>query len=474
MLVWSVIVAGAFAVGVALRVWVLASPLGALESDEAIVGLMAIEALHGDVSVFYWGALYGGSQEALLTAAVFWVTGSSVLVLKLVSLAIYGIAALLVWLVGRRTVGEPSARIGAALFWVWPPFFVWWSTKSRAYFGSGLVIGLAALLLALRLSERDSKRDAALLGFVLGVGVWATLQSMLLAIPALAWLAFRRPRAYRLVPLALPGAVLGASPWLFWNVTHGWNAVLPSSVAGAESTYVERFADLFAIVLPTWLGLRAPYSHDWLLGPVVGIALTAGLLVAFVVLALRRPRRLEPLIAVALAFPFLYSATSFAFFVGEPRYLVFLAPIPALLLGRALVRGGTTATVAGLSVAAALSVAGLVTIERQGLFAPTASDRRVPADLGPALDVLERAGERRVLADYWIAYRITFESGEQIIATSTGHWRYAPHHRLVHAARRPAWVFVTGSRAELQARGRLLSKGYRREAAGGFAVYTSR
>ena len=59
----------------------------------------------------------------------------------------FGLAAVLVWRVGRRTVGEPAARIGAALFWIWPPFLVWWSTKARGFYGSGLVLGLAALLL---------------------------------------------------------------------------------------------------------------------------------------------------------------------------------------------------------------------------------------------------------------------------------------------------------------------------------------
>src|ERR671924_40529 len=90
------------------------------------------------------------------------------------------------------------------------------STRARAYFASGLVLGLLALLLALRLRERESKRDAALLGLVLGLGVWATLQSMLLALPALAWLVWRRPRVYRLVPHAVPTALAGAAPWLAW------------------------------------------------------------------------------------------------------------------------------------------------------------------------------------------------------------------------------------------------------------------
>jgi Dolichyl-phosphate-mannose-protein mannosyltransferase len=463
------LVAAAVLAGIALRGWVLGSPLGTLDADEAIVGLMARHVIEGEFSVFYWGALYGGSQDALLTAAVFAVVGSSVLALKLVSVAIFAVAAVLVWRVGRRTVGEPAARIGAALFWLWPPFLVWWSTKERGYFGTGLVIGLAALLLALRLRERDSRVDAAALGFAVGLGLWVTVQSWLLAVPAILWLVWRRPGVLRLAWLAVPAALLGAAPWWAWNLRHGWNAVVPESVAGAESTYLGRFWDLFAVVLPTWLGLRLPYSLDWVFGPVVGVALLVLGLGGFAYLLARHPRELEPLHAVAVAFPFLYAASSFTFLTTEPRYLVFLAPIPALLLGRALTRPGLAA--AGLAIALAVSVVGLRALERQDLFTPEVHEGGVTTDIGPLVDRLESEGVGRVLANYWLAYRISFESDERVIATSTGHVRYEPHDRLVRRDARAAYVFFRGAPDERRLSPELRDRGYRPAAEGPFAIY---
>jgi len=465
--VWSIVAAGAVATGVGLRVWVFASPLSSLESDEAVVGLMAMRALDGDVPVFYWGGLYGGSQEALVTAAAFAVTGPGTLILKLVSAAMFAIAAALVWRVGRRTVGEPAALIGAGLFCVWPPFLVWWSTKARGFYGSGLAIGLAALLLVLRLRERDSKRDAALLGLALGLGLWATLQSYLLAAPALAWLAWRRPAAYRLVTFALPGLVVGALPWLAWNATHGWNAVLPRSVAGERTTYLERLWDFFSIVLPSWLGLRVPYSLDWVPGRWPGLLVLVLALCGFAIVLVRRPPRLEPLLVVGAAFPFLYAASSFTFFVDEPRYLVFVAPVPALLLGALLVRAGPAGAGLALAVAATISAAGLMQLEDQGRYSPL----RVQADLGPVLETLERHDVRHVLANYWIAYRITFESEERVIASPSGFWRYKPYRDAVAADPRPGRVFLEGSALERQERSALVRRGYERLRVDGFVVY---
>jgi hypothetical protein len=468
---WTwLLLAASVVFGIAVRAWILSSPLGVLESDEAVVGLMARHALHGEFHVFYWLSLYGGTQEALATAAVFAVTGSSVLVLKLVPLATFAVAGVLTWRVGLRTVGANGARIGAALFSIWPAYFVWWTTKARAYYATGLLCELVALLFVLRLRERDSRVDAVVLGFTLGFGTWATEQSLLIPLPALAWLAWRRAAAFRLAPYAIVGAVVGAAPWLAWNAAHGGDAVFPPSVAGAHSTYGSRFWELFATVLPTWLGLRLPYSLDWLFPRAIGVALLVLALGAFAYAVVRRRRDTEPLLVVALLFPFLYAATPFTYFRAEPRYLVFLAPIPALLLGRAITRRAATAA-AALALAAALSLYGLVRFERQGLYRSLAQDVRVPDDMQPLIRTLEREHATRVLANYWIAYRLDFESRERITATSTGFVRYEPYDRKVRRSAYPARVYVQGSRVERRARPALLRRGYRALSAGGFVAY---
>lgn len=468
----SLVVAAAILAGVAVRIWIFFSPLATLEADEAIVGLMARRALDGHFYVLYWLSLYGGTQEAYLTAAAFAVAGSSVLLLKLVPLALFTACGVLLWRVGRRTVGERAARLGACLFWIYPAYLVWWTTKARAYYATGLLCELVVLLLVLRLRQRDSRRDAALLGLALGCGVWATLQFLLGALPALGWLAWRRPRAFRLAWISVPAFALGAAPWLVWNARNGWTAVFPKAVAGADTSYGERLWSLFTTTLPTWLGLRVPFSLDWLLGPALGWILVAGALAGFGLLLVRRPKDVELLLVVGVLFPFLYAASSFTYFVDEPRYLVYLTPVSALLLGRVLARPGVAA--AGLAAALALTVAGLVRMERDGLYQPLAPDVRIPADIGPLVSTLERERADRVLANYWIAYRLSFETGERILATSTGFVRDLRADRIVRRSPHPAQVFLAGSRTETAARPRLRALGYRRLVAGGFVVYVRR
>ena len=134
---WKLLFAAAAAAGIALRVWVHRSALGIPDSDEAVVGLMVDHAMHGDLSTFFWGQAYGGSQEALVTVPVFWVAGSSWLTLRLVPMALSAAAALVVWRVGRRTIGEPAAAVAGVLAWIWPPFLVYKLTHQWGFYASG-------------------------------------------------------------------------------------------------------------------------------------------------------------------------------------------------------------------------------------------------------------------------------------------------------------------------------------------------
>jgi hypothetical protein len=78
-----------------------------------------------------------------------------------------------------------------------------------------------------------------------------------------------------------------------------------------------------------------------------------------------------------------------------------------------------------------------------------------------------------VIADYWIAYPISFESREEVIATSSAFVRYGPHDELVRSQPAPAFVFYTGA-ADQQAfeRDRAFSHPeYARVLQNGYTVY---
>src|SRR6202171_6488898 len=114
-ILFKVGLATALAIGLALRLAVIASPLGEIDGDEAVVGLMARHiAFLGERPVFYWGQPYLGSLEAFSAAALFRLFDSSAPLLKVVPTA-YGRAFLgLSAAVARHMFGPGPALATAA------------------------------------------------------------------------------------------------------------------------------------------------------------------------------------------------------------------------------------------------------------------------------------------------------------------------------------------------------------------------
>lgn len=459
----------AIGVGIAIRFWILRSPLlgGYLDSDEAVPGLMARHFLHGEFSTFYWGQAYAGTTEVGLIAALFGVVGSSVFALRLVPMVLYAVGTVLLWRIGRRTIGEPGATVAALLFWISPAYFVFRSTRETGYQGALLVLGLAILLFALRLAERPLRRDAVGFGLALGLGWWTSIQIALVAAPALAWLSWRRPGVWRLGWLIGIAAYVGAFPWLVWNMRHHWASLHVG--ASEASSYGHRLAGFFSDALPIALGLRVPWLEDWLPNPTLGKILFVLVAAALVVTLLRRRRSLELVAVIALPYPFVYAASSFTWDRIEPRYLVLLAPVLALVLGTLLVNRPLAAL--ALAAAAVLTVVSLARVSDAGGIGPGAPDVRAPARLGPLLQTLRRERITRAWADYWVAFRVTFVTREQIIVAPTYSARYPRYNQLVDRSPRSAYIFVSGTKSELPQRSELLRKGFRRIRTGDFVVY---
>lgn len=454
--------------GVGLRVLFLSLPKsGGVDGDEAVAGLMALHALRdGELDAFYWGQNYGGSLEPLLAVPLFAVLGPTTLALKLVPMVLSTIAAALVWRIGRRTVGDRAGAAAAVAMWVWPANMVLWSTKERGFYWVCLVAGLVLFLLVLQLAERpQDTRRWLVLGLAGGIGWWSSPQVLYFAVPGLVLLvASLRSEAWRVVQAA-PTAILAASPWLAFNLRNDWLSLRPANHFQDEGL-VGNASVLLREGLPVILGFHV--GEGWLVQGVLPL-LYYVLVAAVVVRVVRRPVGAGPIVVALLTYPVIYAFFPVSGVVGEGRYLLFLLPFLALIIAHA---AGSRAVQAGFLIGAVvLSTASVARIEDAN--ANLAVDQLVPADIGPVLQELDRRDVRFVIANYFVASRITFESEEEIIGAALTDSRYEPHARAVAASEAPAWVFVEGTHLipeferQLERRG----VGFERVATGGFVLY---
>ena len=436
----------AAAVGLTTRLVVLHSSLGTLDSDEAVVGLMARHFARGDFRAFYWGQPYGGTIEPALAALVMRLVGSSSAALKAVPLTLDAIAAVLTWRIGRRLTTEHVAGVAATLVWVWPATYLWWSLKERGFYEAGLCLTLAGALLALRIagaSGRDCWADWLGLGAAAGLGWWETPQVVYVLGPVALWLVWRlRSGTWRAIA-AVPTLLLGALPWLWPNVHNGFASLRPPP-SPVKGTYTDHLFTLAHLGAPMTLGLRVPYTTRWL-HPTPLAQVLFLLTIAVVAAGCLRQWPGGRLVAVVLAcLPFLHALLPLAGTVAEGRYTLFALPWIALAVAHRCDKRVASAVALGLAFG--ITLMGLVAM--RGQTDPYAPDRHVPRSLATIERSLEEHGIDHLWANYWVAYRLTFETRERTIAAPASSDRFPAYARAVEADPRAAHLFMSGSHTE--------------------------
>jgi 4-amino-4-deoxy-L-arabinose transferase-like glycosyltransferase len=476
----------ALVAGLALRLAVIASPLGELDGDEAVVGLMARHiAFLGDRPVFYYGQPYLGSLEAFSVAPLFRLLGSSTLLLKLVptafSLGFLAVSAVL----ARRLFGTSAALAAAAYLAVPPSMWAVWSTKARGGYAELLFLGQALLLVTLALAPKPSRRLALLCGILAGLAFWTHLLAVVYLAPAAIFLLLgRRAKWSPAEPaLAAVGAALGMAPLIFDNLARGWRTL--AALLQPADLPLDQWAQLlrfFRVGVPVLVGLGQPttseslFDQDWLHRPagqlwVVLLALVViGAALAVHAPALRTLVRCganqlsEPalLVLVALAVPPVVALTRFGFFVSEPRYALPLYGVVPLLAG-ALWRVRWSASWRAWSVAPRPDLArwaAVAAILAFNLWSLLSTDPRLwraqdtpnstAATRAELVQYLVAQDRHQMYTDYWIGYPIMFETRETVLAyvIAGGFNRYVPPADNVQRTPNPAWVFTSDTPPE--------------------------
>jgi hypothetical protein len=427
---FHVAVALCFLFGLAARVWIFTGGLGEVNADEALVGLMALHLLDGEWNTFFWGQSYGGTIDVILLAPVVAVLGATRLTLQVVPFLQSIVATVLVWLVARRVLGRSGGLTAAALFWAYPAAFVWWQTRQSLLYLPIVILGLVIVLCVLRIADDPSPRvNWFALGLAAGLGWWTSPQILYFLLPAVLWLLWQRPRTLvRSAWVALSAFVLGAGPWIVTNVVDGWVSItnLPEVTDGPWA----RLTALAISGLPMSLGLKVPFTEAWI-APVFGpILYLCGLVALAAATTVRRPSGTIH-IWLLLGFPILFTLIPAAAYIGSGRYFFLLAPTLAMTLSGLARRD--TGLITLIVVAVTLTAVGLFQIRDLPVgFVP---------EVDPLVDVLEQEEVDHVVAGFWLAYKLTWETEEEIIATPVGVNRYPPYSDEVGAADSIAYVY---------------------------------
>ena len=421
------------AFAIALRVWLAFGPLGGLDSDEAITGLMALRLLHdGQLSAFYW--VSSTAVRSTLRSRPFRSACSarSTASLKAPLFVVGALISVLTWRIARRIMSPDRAIVAGLLSACWPIGIIWKATKVNAFYSTTVALGLGAWLLACSTSD-ERPRDVRLwgaMGLLCGAGVVGEPEHRRLRRAARALAVARAGTAGSGVDILV--AAVGVGRWS--GVVHRQPSQRSRFARRADwsggSTYLTRLGFFVTDGLPFALGLRLPFDGGWVFGPLLTIPIyiaAAGFVV--VVVARRLAERQSDAVLLALS-PFVFAVFPGNWTLSDGRYLFFIAALlpvtVASVCGRTWMKTALVVFVAATLVGFAFDV-------------DTLSDSTRPST-EPLAELLLERGYDTVVADYWIAYQMTFESNEEVLATPNVAIR---DHRtaLDVAASRPAFVF---------------------------------
>ncbi|HEY7140327.1 MAG TPA: discoidin domain-containing protein [Methylomirabilota bacterium] len=327
------------AIGVAIRAGAAATAY--IWFDEATMGLMGRDVLHGQFPFFLYGQSFMGAVDGYLHALSFAVLGESVATLRLlgvlVTLAHVPVAALLAQRVFR------AGWWAVALTLVPSPYLMKWAGDARLVYSLLLVLTPLCLLLTLAAVDVDQSRSGRaraqiVLGLVGGLCWWINLLIVPVLVACALALVVQRPRVGGAAALAPLAFLLGSLPvWLFAGVYARLPIVSVALVPPKQIAHHLR--DLLGNSLPRVVGV----PDALVLARVTAIAAVAIVGLALV-LALGDPRgdragRLLLGLATAVSLAaVLVTERGQALATEDPRYLLPILALLPVVLGGALGR----------------------------------------------------------------------------------------------------------------------------------------
>jgi len=446
-------------------------------SDEAIVGLMARHISAGARPSFFYGQAYMGSLDAWLIAGAFQLLGDSLRSIRLVQIGLYLLFMVTAFGLAWRLYGPAVAGWTALLGAVPPVLVMTYTSATLGGYGEVLVLGNLTLLLGYQTAQSQRASHALLwplLGLVAGLAFWTLgLAVVYLAPVALIHLVRFDRKRLPVYGLALAGFLAGSCPWWFYNLQQGGAALaVLTSDTPFESVWWQRLVGLLALGLPALLGLRFPWSPEylptaWLFG---GTLLYAGVFL-YLAVALRQAGR-----PIGLGTLLLLSLVGFfgAGFVGTQfgidstgRYLLPL--YGPLLIGIGLAMEAAWRWRPAIAVGL---VASFMLFNGWGVWRAAASADGLTTQFDPItrfgnqaddelITFLQERGVRAGYSNYWVSFRLAFLTDESILLAPLlpykADFRYTPRDQRIEgyqaaAAEAQTVVYVTSLHPQLDQR----------------------
>ncbi len=349
---------------VVIRAWLAVHTHGVIAGDEAMVGLQAEHILRGEHPIYYYGQPYMASFEAYFLAAIFLLTSPSAWAMRTEPILIALVLVYLTWSFAKALANAARLSLHAKFIFVtvatliaaFPPLYdvVEEMRATGGYievFTIMLWLLFCAWSVAHRWREGASWRELVLrwagLGFLIGFGLWIDPLVAYALVTIALWLGgffiieLIRPRCENgvhpklmlcrealLAVAAIPAALIGFAPGLYWGAHHHWENITYVLSNGSSVPQQNKLHTILQVQylyttclapralggsLPTQPGVTSVNPHIVTFGLVVG-TLCLFLSAAMIILSFICPKTLLVCIRQLTALPLLFGLCTSAIF----------------------------------------------------------------------------------------------------------------------------------------------------------------
>ncbi|MBA4393383.1 MAG: hypothetical protein C0407_07505 [Desulfobacca sp.] len=457
--------AGILSLGLGIRLLFLVTP--AMDSDQAVTGLMARHILGGEFPFFFYKQDYCGSIEAYLASTIFFFFGATRFTLNL-TICIESIFFILFIYYLARTLFDKETALLSALFSALPSYFlIFHSVLARAAYIEIPLIGVVLLILICKILNDHKGLGGILflLGFLCGLGIWTHLL-IVFYLPTIFLFWFIKDRWFwmrRSILLFLLGLILGGLPLWVHNTIHPlvtWHYLFDTS--GGGESLLASLKDFFFYRFPEGLGVRHNETNTFYI-PYFSYVLYLLYLASFFFLLVSRRKTignlfrfkiestssLDVLVLFLYFFPIIFALSGFA--AGHTsRYLQPLFSVLPVLFAVLIKKLKSFSLVLGslfLVLYLFSNVYGILSIvplfsKKQFYHYQQAREN----DRGLLLFLKDKGIKYLYTPDYWTSVRLTFDAQEKILFAQPFGDRYPLYSDLIDRDPGPAFLFSGDNR----------------------------
>ena len=414
-----------------------------ISSEEAWVGAMSMGILRGEFPIVYWGQTYMGTQQSFIDAPLVFLFGAKAISIRVYPFVFGLLFIYLSYLLARQIYNKDVALLTVILLAVPSPYILMTSVMIPPDNHLAIItLGSLALLItsSLVFTENPNKKAVkyALLGFILGYSFWLHILIINYIVVILFFLFLKDKLLIfrRNFWLFLLSFIIGSFPIIWHNITHDFSSfylTYGTSLNRAMWNLRNVFTKTSHFVLglrvmlygDNWNYIDLPAALIWLTSLVLTVLVLIVLVLKFkniwriCILSLRNVHGTAMLFAIVFISIYVYCRSGRSHWWSTRYLLPVMSALPILFAYGLweIKKKSKFMSCCFLSIILTANIWGCIYLTKAWGNPDIVANKLDLPDMTSLKGFLKEQGIKHAYAHYWISYRLTYETNEEVICS---------------------------------------------------------